>query len=142
MDVALVLHCFLCSLINQLANHVNETGVHGVPSSPAVMELFVLVFADDVALLATTPIGLQNHSTSPESSKLSSKTHFESTPSSTIYTPSKKTALASHILRIKYKAACMCFNAITGSRPSYLSDLLHLYTPSRTLRSSSDTRLL
>ena len=38
-------------------------------------------------------------------------------------------------------AACVCFNAITGSVPSYLSDLLHLYTPSRILRSPSDTRL-
>ena len=44
--------------------------------------------------------------------------------------------------RIKYKAACMCFNAITGSGQSYLSDLLHLYTHSRTLCSSSDTHLL
>ena len=41
--------------------------------------------------------------------------------------------------RIKYKTASMCYNAITGSAPSYLSDLLHLYSPSRSLRSSSDT---
>ena len=33
--------------------------------------------------------------------------------------------------RIKYKTACMCYNAITGSAPSYLSELLHLYNPSR-----------
>ena len=44
--------------------------------------------------------------------------------------------------RIKYKVACMCFSAINGSGPAYLSELLHLYTPSRTLRSSSDTRVL
>ena len=44
--------------------------------------------------------------------------------------------------RIKYKTACMCYNAITGSAPSYLSELLHLYSPSRSLRSSSDTRML
>jgi len=44
--------------------------------------------------------------------------------------------------RIKYKTACMCYNAITGSVPSYLSELLHLYSPSRSLRSSSDTRML
>ena len=43
--------------------------------------------------------------------------------------------------RIKYKIACMCFSAISGSGP-YLSELLHVYTPSRTLRSSSDTRML
>ena len=39
--------------------------------------------------------------------------------------------------RIKYKVACMCFSAINGSGPAYLSELLHIYTPSRTLRSSS-----
>ena len=44
--------------------------------------------------------------------------------------------------RIKYKVSCMCFNAINGSGPAYLSELLHVYTPSRTLRSSSDTRTL
>ena len=44
--------------------------------------------------------------------------------------------------RIKYKTACMCYNAITGSAPSYLSELLHLYSPSRSLRSSSDTGML
>ena len=27
---------------------------------PGVMELFILLFADDVALLSTTPTGLQN----------------------------------------------------------------------------------
>ena len=40
--------------------------------------------------------------------------------------------------RIKYKFACMRFNAIGGSGPAYLSELLHVYTPSRTLRSFSD----
>ena len=44
--------------------------------------------------------------------------------------------------RIKYKVACMCFSAINGSGPAYLSELLHVYTPSRTIRSSSDTRML
>ena len=44
--------------------------------------------------------------------------------------------------RIKYKVACMCFSAINGSGPAYLSELLHVYIPSRTLRSSSDTLLL
>ena len=41
--------------------------------------------------------------------------------------------------RIKYKTACVCY---TGSAPSYLSELLHLYSPSRSLHSSSDTRML
>ena len=43
---------------------------------------------------------------------------------------------------IKYKTACMCYNSITGSTPSYLSEQLQLYSPSRTLRSSSDTHIL
>ena len=44
--------------------------------------------------------------------------------------------------RIQYKVACMCFSAINGSGPAYLSELLPVYTPSRTLLSSSDTRML
>ena len=43
---------------------------------------------------------------------------------------------------IKYKVTCMCFSAINGFGPACLSELLHVYTPSRTLRSSSDTRML
>ena len=44
--------------------------------------------------------------------------------------------------RIKYKVACLCFSAVNGSGSAYLSELLHVYNPSRTLRSSSDTRML
>ena len=44
--------------------------------------------------------------------------------------------------RIKYKVACTCFSAINGFGPAYLSELLHVYTPSHTLRSSSDTHML
>ena len=44
--------------------------------------------------------------------------------------------------RIKHKVDCMCFSATNGSGPAYLSELLHVYTPSRTLRSFSDTRML
>ena len=44
--------------------------------------------------------------------------------------------------RIKYKTACMCYNAITDSAPSYFSELLHHYSPSHSLRSSSNTRML
>merc|ERR1712121_201188 len=43
--------------------------------------------------------------------------------------------------RIKYKCGCLCFKIITGDAPAYLSDLLQIYVPSRTLRSSADTRL-
>ena len=44
--------------------------------------------------------------------------------------------------RIKCKVACMCFSAINGSAPAYLSELIDVYTPSRSLRSSFDTRML
>ena len=43
---------------------------------------------------------------------------------------------------IKYKVACMCFSVINGSGPAYLSELLLIYTPPHTLRSSSDDRML
>ena len=43
--------------------------------------------------------------------------------------------------RIFYETACLCFHAIT-STPAYLSDLLHLYSPSWSLRSSADTHVL
>ena len=44
--------------------------------------------------------------------------------------------------RVKYKVACMCFSVINGSGPAYLSELLLVYTPPHTLRSSSDARML
>ena len=44
--------------------------------------------------------------------------------------------------RIKYDVACMCFGATSGFGPAYLSEQLHVYAPSRTLRSSTDTRML
>jgi len=44
--------------------------------------------------------------------------------------------------RISYKIACLCFSSINSSTPAYLSDILHLYSPARSLPSSADTRLL
>ena len=32
--------------------------------------------------------------------------------------------------------------SLSGSGPQYLSDLIHVYTPARSLRSSTDTRIL
>ena len=43
--------------------------------------------------------------------------------------------------RIQYKIALTCFHIISGTAPPYLSELLHLYSPSRSLRSASDTRI-
>ena len=36
----------------------------------------------------------------------------------------------------------VCFKATNGSGPADLAELLHVYNPSRTLCSSSDTRML
>ena len=44
--------------------------------------------------------------------------------------------------RIEYKISTLCFNTFIDSSPDYLSQLLTVYTPSRQLRSSSDTRIL
>ena len=44
--------------------------------------------------------------------------------------------------RLKHKTACICYIVTTGFASTYLSDLLHLYSPSHSLRSSSDTRML
>ena len=49
-----------CLFINQLAEHIQSTGKHGVQMLSGLIELFILLFADDVTLLATTPSGLQN----------------------------------------------------------------------------------
>ena len=44
--------------------------------------------------------------------------------------------------RIDYKISTLCFNTFTYSSPVYIAQLLSVYTPSRHLRSSSDTRTL
>ena len=44
-----------------------------------------------------------------------------------------------NVLNIKSR---VCFRAINGFNPAYLSELLHVYTPCHTLRSSSDIRML
>ena len=44
--------------------------------------------------------------------------------------------------RIQYKIATVCYSVITYLKsPSYLSDLLELHIPSRTLRSLADNRI-
>eukprot|EP00745_Piridium_sociabile_P027300 TRINITY_DN439_c0_g1_i27.p1 TRINITY_DN439_c0_g1~~TRINITY_DN439_c0_g1_i27.p1 ORF type:complete len:1128 (+),score=135.82 TRINITY_DN439_c0_g1_i27:139-3522(+) len=44
--------------------------------------------------------------------------------------------------RIQHKTLSICHTSLSGTGPSYLPELLHFYTPSRQLRSSSDTRTL
>lgn len=43
--------------------------------------------------------------------------------------------------RIKYKVACICYNIITETAPSYLTELLPKYSNLSKLRSASDTRM-
>ena len=43
--------------------------------------------------------------------------------------------------RIKYKLSLLCFKIISHQASIYLSELLHLYTPSRQLHSSTDTQM-
>ena len=77
-----------------------------------------------------------------EGSELCCKTCSLGTPSPPLNTSPGKTALLPILERIKYKVACMCFSTINGSGPAYFSELLHVYTPSHTLRSFSDTCML
>ena len=46
--------------INSVAEFVRKNGRHGVQMLPGMSETFLLLFADDVVLLSTTPVGLQN----------------------------------------------------------------------------------
>ncbi|WP_419607217.1 reverse transcriptase domain-containing protein, partial [Thiolapillus sp.] len=43
--------------------------------------------------------------------------------------------------RIDYKISSLCYDVVSDTAPLYLSDLLCLYVPSRSLRSSADTRI-
>ena len=47
-------------LISELAQEIAEGGRQGYQFSPGLEEIFALLFADDIALVATTPQGLQN----------------------------------------------------------------------------------
>ena len=44
--------------------------------------------------------------------------------------------------RIKHKVCSICYTTLTGVNPQYMSELVNVYTPSRCLRSSSDSRTL
>ena len=46
--------------INELALDIINGGKHGALLTTTLVELFVLLFADDIALLSETAIGLQN----------------------------------------------------------------------------------
>ena len=46
--------------ISYAADYIRERGQHGIQFLPGTKEVFLLLFADDVVLLSTTPVGLQN----------------------------------------------------------------------------------
>ena len=46
--------------INEIAVELSNVGQHGIQLQPGMLELFLLLFADDLALLSSTAIGLQN----------------------------------------------------------------------------------
>ena len=46
-------------LINELASYIISHGRHGFQFRPGAVELFLLMFADDIALFSSTPRGLQ-----------------------------------------------------------------------------------
>ena len=47
-------------LINELANEIILNGRHGVSLTADEIELFLLLFADDLTLLSSSVVGLQN----------------------------------------------------------------------------------
>ena len=46
--------------INELAVDMTSNGKHGIQMVPGYVELFLMLFADDIILLSSTPIGLQH----------------------------------------------------------------------------------
>ena len=43
--------------------------------------------------------------------------------------------------RIEHKISSLCYNSLSGTGPQYLTDLNHMYTPTRCLCFSSDARI-
>ena len=75
-------------------------------------------------------------STSPENSKLCCKTRSLGTPPTNTQRLSWKNCTGFPFQNVLSIKSLVCVSM------AYLSELLHVYTPSRTLRSSSDTRML
>ena len=46
--------------VNELAVEVSRNGKHCIQMIPGAIEIFLLLFADDVILMSSTPAGLQN----------------------------------------------------------------------------------
>ena len=46
--------------ISEVADFVRENGKHGIQLIPGFEETFLLLFADDIVLISSTPSSLQN----------------------------------------------------------------------------------
>ena len=49
-----------CLFVNEIAIGMEAVGKHGIQLQLGLVELFLLLFADDLALLSSTAVGLQN----------------------------------------------------------------------------------
>ena len=59
-----------------------------------------------------------------------------------MFHPFKKLHRLSISCRVEHNISSMCYSSSSGTGPQYLSDLIQVYTSSRCLRSSTDTRIL
>ena len=75
-------------------------------------------------------------------SKCSSQINTSNTQIWAYFTTPPEPVLLPVNRRILHRVAALCHTSLSGSGPQYLSDLTHVYTPARSLRSSSDTRIL
>ena len=71
----------------------------------------------------------------------SARLSFKTSKHAHVSPPLAKLHWLSIAQRIDYKIFSLCYNVILDTAPLYLSDLLRLYTPSRSLRSSADTHI-
>ena len=47
-------------LVSEVADSVRKIGKHGIQLLPGFEQIFLLLFADDVVLVSSTPSGMQN----------------------------------------------------------------------------------